>query len=84
MGGLVRGRADRRDVAAKSKSNWRDFGRTKLTQITPSLRLCWIHAFLYEQFYKNNEAQICPKFKNNVGTIQAGIWNHKCKVYFPL
>ena len=25
----------------------------------------------------NNEAQICPKIKNNVRTIQAGIWNHK-------
>ena len=22
-----------------------------------------------------------PKIKNNVRTIQAGIWNHKCKVY---
>ena len=37
----------------------------------------YIHAFLYEQFYKNNEAQIWPKIKNNVRTIQAGIWNHK-------
>ena len=39
--------------------------------------------FLFkEQFYKNNAAQIWPKIKNNVRTIQAGIWNHKCKVYF--
>ena len=39
-----------------------------------------IHAFLYEQFNKNNEAQSWPKIKNNVRTI----WNHtcKCKVYF--
>ena len=37
-----------------------------------------IHAF----FYKNNEAQMWPKIKNNVRTIQAGIWNHKCKFYF--
>ena len=40
--------------------------------------------FLLEQFrhIKNNEAQIMPKVKNNVRTIQAGIWNHKYKVYF--
>ena len=39
--------------------------------------------FLFKkQFYKNNAAIICPKIKNNVRTIQAGIWNHKCKVYF--
>ena len=38
------------------------------------------------RFYKNNicknEAQIWPKIKNNVRTMKAGIWNHKCKVYF--
>ena len=28
---------------------------------------------LHTLFYKNNEAQIWPKIKNNVGTIQAGI-----------
>ena len=38
--------------------------------------------FLQQQFYKNNEAQICPQIKNNITTIQAGIWNHKRKVYF--
>ena len=32
-------------------------------------------------FHKNNEAQIWSKIKSNVKTIQAGIWNHKCKVY---
>ena len=26
---------------------------------------------LYEQFYKNNEAQICPKIKNKLRTIEA-------------
>ena len=30
----------------------------------------------------NNKAQICPKIKNNVKTIEAGIWNRKCKIYF--
>ena len=30
--------------------------------------------------YKNNEAQIWPKIRNNVRTIQAGIWKHRCKV----
>ena len=39
-------------------------------------------------FYKNNfirttRARICQKIKNNARTIQAGILNHKCKVYFP-
>ena len=37
---------------------------------------------LFEQFYKNNEAQIWPKTKNNVRTIEAGVWNHRCKVTF--
>ena len=32
-------------------------------------------------FHKNNEAQIWSKIKSNVKTIQAGIWNLKCKVY---
>ena len=27
--------------------------------------------FLQEQFYKNNEAQICPKIKNKLRTIEA-------------
>ena len=36
---------------------------------------------IFISFYKN-EAQIWPKIKNNVGTIQAGIWNHRWKVYF--
>ena len=33
-------------------------------------------------FNKNNEAQIWPKSKNKLRTIEAGTWNHKCKVYF--
>ena len=44
----------------------------------------WAEPVLFgrsEQFYKN-EAQIWPKVKNNIRTIQAGIWNHKCKIYF--
>ena len=35
-----------------------------------------------EQFYNNNEAQIWQKIKSNVRTIQAGVWNHACKVCF--
>ena len=34
--------------------------------------------------YKNNEAQIWPKIKNKLRTIQAGIWNNKCKFTFFL
>ena len=41
-----------------------------------------IKNFLWEQFYKNNEAQIWPKIKNNIRTIQTGVWNHKYEVYF--
>ena len=37
--------------------------------------------FKKKQLYKNNAAQNWPKIKDNVRTIQAGIWNHKCKVY---
>ena len=40
------------------------------------------HALFIITIYKNNGAKIWPKIKNNVRTIQAGIWNHKCKVYF--
>ena len=29
--------------------------------------------FISEQFYKNNEAQICPKIKNKLRTIEARI-----------
>ena len=33
-------------------------------------------------FYKNNEAQIYPKIKNNVKTIQVGIWNHNSIIFY--
>ena len=29
-----------------------------------------VHAFLEEQFYNNNEAQICPKIKHKLRTIE--------------
>ena len=55
--------------------------RPRVTKISEKKQhiICF---FLEEQFYKNNEAQIWPKIRKNERTIQAGIWNHKSKVYF--
>ena len=44
-----------------------------------------IHAFLLqEQFYVNNEAQICPKIKESVRTTRVGtLKNKRCLDFFP-
>ena len=37
-----------------------------------SISIHWDYTlFIKEQFYKNNEAQICPKIKNKLRTIEA-------------
>ena len=48
------------------------------------LKLTRIRIFLFTRFffYKNNEAQIYPKIKNNVKTIQVGIWNHNSIIFY--
>ena len=49
---------------------------------TLTLRLIDYTLFFIRTINKNNEAQTWSKIKNNVRTIQAGIWNHNAKFTF--
>ena len=40
-------------------------------------------SFIREGYWLLTRLKFGQRIKNNVRTIQAGIWNHKCKVYFP-